>query len=165
MIVPGKRDAERGDNSVALRRRFDRSKLRVCVKNVNLCALKIGLLQKEAVLSNELFKCRKKNENKVFWNKSTLKKKKQDTKNSPWKKKKRRRRRAKEHTTDCCTDQTLLVIACVCVTFPMYVCNDDDRCSSDSHQSSADVINLAPRPAAGRKSWIPRRQSRVAAAE
>lgn len=93
----------RGDNSVALRRRFDRSKLRVCVENVNLCAFEIGLLQKEAVLSNELFKCRKKNENKVFWNKSTLKKQRQ--KEFALEEKETTRKGA--HTTDC-TDQTLL---------------------------------------------------------
>lgn len=35
------------------------ARVRVCVKNVNLCASKIGL-QNEAGLSNELFKCRNK---------------------------------------------------------------------------------------------------------
>lgn len=115
------------------------------VENVNLCALKIGLLQKEAVLCNELFKCRKKREQSFL-----------EQKHSEKAKTKRIRLGRKRNGDDDAQSSTPQTVQtehsprdCVrmCNPLPcMCASNDDDRCccSSDSHQSSADVINLAP---------------------
>lgn len=101
-----------GDNSVALRRRFDRSKREVCVENVNLCAFKIGLL------SNELFKCRtKKTRTKFLEQKHSEKEKTQRIRLG----RKRNDDDAQRNTTDSLgTDQTLA--RCVCVQRSAYVC-------------------------------------------
>lgn len=116
--------------------------MRVCVKNVNLCASKIGL-QNEAGLSNELFKCRnKKKREQSFLEQKHSEIKKKDKKNSPWKKKKRRAK--KHHRLNRPNTLLVCVRACPYVcnrSLCLCVCNDDDRCLTViSHRQTSFIL-------------------------
>lgn len=118
------------------------ARVRVCVKNVNLCASKIGL-QNEAGLSNELFKCR----NKKKREQSFL-----EQKHSEIKKRQKEFALEEKETTRKETPQTeqtkhtprVCVRACPYVcnrSLCICVCNDDDRCLTViSHRQTSLIL-------------------------